>query len=629
MSRLAIRLLFAVILATLGIGAAVAPVSAAEGEGESGAGAGVEWRLEQPSPPAAPVGVSGSSTPIGLGEVGDVEFWAPNRGVLITPGNGSTIPAGLWAYNGQGWHELSSVCGATDGRVAWAGPEEFWTISNGRPGQAANPANDAPAPIEDDTLCHFAPGPSQHDEVVGSYASPAFQASSYQPMHALGCISPADCWFAGDPLPRPENGESFHLNWNGSSLTAEPNPHGHTVEDMRAFEGRLLESVRISTKDAPAAEPETPFPFALNAINPSGVTPTFESFSGVPLYAGNGSEFPEALDYLHLGADQESLWAAAGPASEPPAESSAAPLTVVRYSGGEWTQVLGPNSTPPGSGAIKEDVVNSIAPEPGTDSAWIALNTQVGAEQQSPTESALIAHVTPGGSVETQTLPSPAEVAAGVGPKGGAKQISCPAANDCWMITTQGWIFHLAPEGERQLEPDSSPALSTLITFRPLDAGLPQVTPDAPPPDDSGEVAAVASRGSVVEEPAATETKVRAALLSNIHSRLLHGTTTLELRFHLAVKSRVKLVAKRKNATVASTPTRTFAGGNRKLLLKLNRRKWPTKLDLQTHALATLPLVSTRLPGNNTVGTNVVSLPGTAPSGSSNSLIAPFRGSLP
>jgi hypothetical protein len=624
--RPAMRALLVAMLAALNIGALAAPVSAAEGAGETGAPAGVEWRLEQPSPPAAPVGVRGSPTPIGLGKVGDIEFWAPNRGVLITPGNGSTIPAGLWAYDGQRWHELSSVCGATDGRLAWAGPEEFWTVSDGRPGQAANPGTGLPAPLEDDTLCHFAPGGSGHDEVVGSYASPAFEASSYQPMHALGCLSPTDCWFAGNPLPRPENGEAFHLHWNGSSLTAEPNPHGHPVEDMAAFEGRLFESLLLGPEDVDA-EPEAPFPFALHAINPNGVTPTFESLSGVPLYGSE--EFPEALGYLHLGTDEDSLWAAAGPVSEPPPASAPAPLTVVRYSGAAWTQVLGANAKPPGSSAIEADVVNAIAPEPGTDSAWIALDTKIGAEIQSPTESALIAHVTPGGSIETQTLPSPAEVAAGVGPKGAAKQISCPAANDCGIITTQGWVFHLAPEGERQLAPDSSPALSALITFRPADEGLPQVTPDAPPPDDSGEVMGQANRGSVVEEPAATESKVRAALLSNIHSRLLHGTTTLELSFHLAVTSRVKLLAKRKNAVVASTPMRTFAGGNRKLLLRLDRRRWPTKLDLQTHALAALPLVSTRLPGNNTVGTGVVSLPGMGQTGSPESLIAPFRGSLP
>ena len=93
-----------------------------------------------------------------------------------------------------------------------------------------------------------------------------------------------------------------------------------------------------------------------------------------------------------------------------------------------------------------------------------------------------------------------------------------------------------------------------------------------------------------------------------MHTRLVHGTT-LELRFHLAVKARVRLLAKRKRKVVASTPTRTLAAGNRKLLLALDRRRWPTKLDLKTHALAPLPLVSTRSPGTNTVGTGVVVLP--------------------
>jgi hypothetical protein len=160
---------------------------------EGGAG----WRLEQPLPPAPAPGVPPSHTPIGLGRVGDIEFWAPNRGLLITAGNGSTIPPGLWAYDGRGWHELSTVCGASDGRIAWSGPEEFWTISDGRPGQAPD-AHGNQAPLQDNTLCHFAGG-----QVVASYASVAFRANSYQPMHAAACIAPADCWFAGDPLPAP------------------------------------------------------------------------------------------------------------------------------------------------------------------------------------------------------------------------------------------------------------------------------------------------------------------------------------------------------------------------------------------------------------------------------------------
>jgi hypothetical protein len=608
LSTLVATMLIAVLFALAPLGVAGSPDQAVAAESEEG----VAWRLEQPLPPEPPVGVPPSSTPIGLGDVGDIQFWAPNRGLLITPGNGSTVPAGLWAYNGQRWHELATVCGATDGRIGWAGPEEFWTISDGRPGQAADPKTGRPAPLEDNTLCHFA-----HGEVAGSYASPAFQANSYQPMHALGCLSPSDCWFAGDPLPSPQEGEAFHLHWNGGALSAEPNPHGHAVESMRKLEGQLFESVRLSPGDR-AAEPETPLPSALHVINPRGVTPTFESVLGVPLYTSE--EFPEALDFLRLGSDGEELWAAAGPVREPPAHSSRAGLTVERYAG-QWTHVLGPER--PAPSAIDEDVVNSIAPEPGTGGAWIALDSQDDALAPSPTAPALVAHVSADGTVETQTLPSEAEVAQGVGPKGAAKAISCPAFEDCWMVTTQGWLFHLAPEGARTLPRDGSSAFAGPITFRPPDEGVPQVVPDAPPPDTSGLVETQAAKTALTELQGATETKIRAPLISNIHSRLVRSTT-LELRFHLAVKARVKLLAKRKAKVVASTPVRTFAGGNRKLLLTLNRRRWPTKLDLQSHALAPLPLVSTRLPGNNTVGTSAVTLTGLPLFGGEHSFANPF-----
>ena len=34
-----------------------------------------------------------------------------------------------------------------------------------------------------------------------SFAFPAFEADSYQAMNAGVCLSPTDCWFAGEPLP--------------------------------------------------------------------------------------------------------------------------------------------------------------------------------------------------------------------------------------------------------------------------------------------------------------------------------------------------------------------------------------------------------------------------------------------
>jgi hypothetical protein len=577
---------------SLSIGASGAPAVAAGLEDDGGAA----WRMEPILPPELPSGQK-SSTPIGLGPIGDMEFWAPNRGLLITAGSGSTISPGVWAYNGVGWHELANVCGATDGRLAWAGPDEFWTVSDGRPGQAASPQG-VPTPLEDNTLCHFKDG-----AVVTSYAAPAFQSSSYQPMHGAACLSASDCWFGGDALPDPQVG-AFHLHWNGRSGALEAKPfeqEGHAVEDIRAFDGSLFESVGLSAGD-PVLE-RSPEPPVLHLINPLGVTPTFETISGIPLYGPE--EFPEALDALHLSADGEGLWAASGPKPQRPEGSEAARVTVARFTSSlGWSQVLGPESP---SDPFPGKVVNSIAADPGTGAAWIALGEQ-GEDANDPTARAVVARVGADGTVsDEQTLPSAQEASEGVGPKGAASAIRCSAAHECWLATTQGWIFHLTTRSPGVAPPegvDSDPAFKGLISERPLDEGLPQIVPDAPPPDDSGLLGELPSSvSSLLEIPSPPESRISVALISHVRSRLAHGTT-LELRFHLAVKARVRLLAKRRQRVVAATPQHTLGAGERKLTLRLDRRRWPTKLDLQAHPLAKLPTTSTRGPGNNTVGTD-------------------------
>jgi hypothetical protein len=580
------------------------------------------WRLEQPLPPKLPGGVE-SKVPIGLGKIGDIEFWGPNRGLLITAGNSPSIPPGIWTYDGQGWHELATVCGATDGRIAWAGPDEFWTVSDGRPGQAIS---ESPPPLADNTLCHFQQGPSERGEVAGSYASLAFRADSYQAMHAAGCIAASDCWFAGDPLPEGQVG-AFHLHWDGTSLTAVPNPQGHPVQDMRLFEERLYESVRLRQGDL-VGEEEPPFePFLLHLIRPT--EPSEDPFVslrlGVPKY--REGEFPTAMDFLHLGGDEESLWGVADPVERPPAGSAAGEVTVVRDVGGAWSQLIGPGVDPPGgnpftkfipsSGSPSEEevaeeklneVVNSIAPEPGGEDAWVSLTSRDNRALGSVAP-AMVARVHGDQTVsDRQTLPTAAETAEGVGPKGVADKLVCPAANDCWLATAQGWLFHLADEGTRVLPANGDPAFAGPITFRPADAGIPPVVPDAPPVDDSGLPGEAPVSGSLLEGAAAEgEARVTVALVSRIRARL--RGTTLQLSFHLATKARVRLVAKRRRAVVARTPMRTLRSGNRMLALRLDPKRWPTKLDLQAHALGKLPSVPSRGVNGTSISTAFIVLP--------------------
>ena len=105
--------------------------------------------------------------------------------------------------------------------------------------------------------------------------------------------------------------------------------------------------------------------------------------------------------------------------------------------------------------SIASDVVNSIATEPASSSAWLALDCQKDARAESPDPTLLakVAARRADGSVTEEEIPSEAERLKGIGPKGAAYRIVCPASNDCWMATTQGWLFHLSESGSQTLAP--------------------------------------------------------------------------------------------------------------------------------------------------------------------------------
>jgi hypothetical protein len=606
-SRNVERLLALALLGTVSLVLALALAGRADAVGLAD-DANAEWQVEQPAPPPPEAaGVEPSSTPISLGRIGDIAFWEANRGALITAGNGSSIKPGVWFYNGVRWRELSNQCGATDGRIAWAGPDEFWTISDGRPGQAIVTGGERP-PLEDNTLCHFAPaGPSNQIRIVASYASPPFIVSSYLAMHAAACLGPNDCWFGGDPLEEPQTG-AFQLHWNGHSLEVAPflpegrAAEGHAAWDMVPFEGSLVESVRLLLSDR-SVKP-VPHPPVLHRINPEGSTRAFETIEGLPPVIYYEGEFPTALDYLHLSSADETLWAAGGPQIEATPGSEPAGVTVARkQAGAEWSQVIGPKAGQSLFGASA--VLDSTGAEPGSSSAWVALDSRQNAISPNPLARARIARVNADGSISDEAeLPAAEDPH---GPLGAAQQIVCPAAHDCWLSTTDGWLAHLATAAERaHPNPDSDPdfAGEELLTFRPPDEGVPQEPSDELPADTSG-LEEEKRLEEVIKPPKEEPAKVPVPLLTHVRSRLIHRTT-LELSFHLAVKARVRLLAERRHHVVAKTASRTLKAGNRSLLLQLDPKRWPTKLNLQTHALAALPTQTVAAPNVNSVSTSFV-----------------------
>jgi hypothetical protein len=85
-----------------GVAVVAALVSAAPGIARGEA----TWRLEQPAPPA------GAAFKVPLGVPDDMEFYAPNEGLMSVQGN-AVVPTGLLFWNGRSWHQLSTVCGGS------------------------------------------------------------------------------------------------------------------------------------------------------------------------------------------------------------------------------------------------------------------------------------------------------------------------------------------------------------------------------------------------------------------------------------------------------------------------------------------------------------------------------------
>lgn len=544
----------------------------------------------------------GQAAPFGVpvGAVGEISFWASNRGVLVMGGTesaGGPVPAGVYAYDGRSWHQLSTVCGSAEGRVVWAGPDEFWTISDQRAGQLVEGSGkqvEAPAV----SLCRFANG-----AVVSSYAVPLEEPESWVHMNGGACYDPDDCWFGGGDGRLPHIG-AFHLHWNGSAMTAVYEPEDHAVTSVASFEGTIYEAVQLKREDAWLSESEEEFPAAIHTIAPEGEEPFSDlaiysesAKHDLPIYGEGKKVQPEALQGFDLVADAPAgegaaqLWAAANPSQEPPSSSQPASLTVMRDAGGAWTQILplNANGAEPaalagqrlaGSAALvgrqsrESGTAEAIAPEPGGEDAWLSLAGGARVAQLALLEA-------DGNIARTETLPIPTE---GVGFRGYAGPITCPAAHDCWMATEEGWLFHLS---EDMLEPrDEDPMFDGadgVINSRPRDGGVASVYPPEFAEDDSlANQQVIKVESEPPKQSAVKQAKKRKPrkLVKHVESRLLKHRT-LVISFTLTAKAHVQLIARRENAVVAQTPRRSLRPGAHTLSLTLNPARWPTKLQFE------------------------------------------------
>jgi hypothetical protein len=268
-------------------------------------------------------------------------------------------------------------------------------------------------------------------------------------------------------------------------------------------------------------------------------------------------------------------------------------VTILHEEGGNWTQIT-PTSgesplddahlegSPTDAGTSQSSPVGgSIAPVPGTKSAWISLSGREGAKVvrvEAP-------HTGPAGEklpatlLEEATLPR--DEAHPIGNRGRAGPIACPAENDCWMATNEGWLFHLS-DGAAYPQ-DTDPNFAGVITYRPPDASVPVVYPDAPPVDDSlaNQEPPPAPTGPPEQAPATPPKRGKAKpLLLRVKSKFVDHHI-LVISFTLTARAHVQLVGRRKRKVVAETRDESLHAGRHTLSLSLEPAHWPTKLQFK------------------------------------------------
>jgi len=532
------------------------------------------WRPHPLPPPP------GGSFSVPVGSVGDIAFWAPNRGLMTVAGNASVKP-GLYSWDGQSWHQLSTVCGGgANARIAWAGPREFWVIT----------APSIGTPTSGQGLCRFKDG-----AVVASYSFynlPEFEEGLT--VNAAACRTADDCWFGGVG-GRDSSGSrvgAFHLHWDGTSLRSVYNGQGRGVSDVVAHRGGLIESTyvgpRAGAQGARASlRVAEPTPLLLHRIEG-------EAFPAEPFTPTPRDDVPvDGTEIRGLGSDGTTAWAVGGGAGSGPSTFAGyvqrTPFAARKSGDGPWTELDVAGDLPAGFW------FGGVAPDPGTAEAWASVTqiegsgdgTSIAGDSSKPT----VARIAADGTATVEELDPSGRT--GDGARGSTTALACAAPGDCWAATAKGYLYRTSGA---IYERDTDPAFQGTIAVRPNEAAA-QVVPDAPPTDDSRQFAPpvilpdplVEVAPEVCDPPSALVSRVRAtrAPLTRRQRAQRDPRLTIRITFRLARRARVGLTARRGKKVVARVKARTLRAGTRRLTFPARRRTYPKSLRFALRELQT------------------------------------------
>ena len=539
-------------------------------------------------------------------QVESMAFRAWNRGIAaLRPASASgTIAYGVWLYNGANWFPDPAFpgTGACPGStVLWAGKLDYWLI-----GSAAAPQQ---------KLCRF-DGANLVWEPLSLPATTlarlpvdSFTGSPAGGITSGGCFAWNNCWFFGT--------DGIGVHWDGQALTDASTGGGNSPWLEADFTGAVA-----------STDPSgNPFGLAVTAAGSSsqpaqaGGSPLPAQPDGSPppqLYGSTGGPFsplvfsppanaqpndPYTTDLVAIAADpQADVWVAGDPNQRQ--QAGPAPLMRLTESGmpvsctGYDANTFAVNRTSGVQATSFRWTSLSVFGNDGTALAGVGYE-QSGvsfiADETSDIEPALVlAACGQPPQVITFRIPDPRIADQATAPLipadngGNTAAVAAIASNDAWAATTPGSLtvessvgptgvsvkphLYLFTDGQPPDAPagDDNESRPTLFT---LDA---PVYVQAPPTV----VQQTTTVTRTTKRRKTRKVKLKSAVYS-VHSKLQHATGrpfTLYIRFRVRRPVKLGIEALRGGKVVAFSGVKLFRGHSGTLALRLDPKRWPTRL---------------------------------------------------
>ena len=548
-------------------------------------------------------------------------FRAWNRGVAAVraPNLDGRTAFGVWVYNGVRWFPDPTYPSAScsGDKVLWAGKLDYWLVGG-------------------TSLCRF-DGDTQAWQVVRVPSATTLRLTYRQAGRpiVLGldindgvCAAWDSCWFFGKL--------GTVLRWNGVALQdASPDPApiievGGQVAtrplltDFRAAriqrspEGRLRAVAVGGTGDGLPDNPVKAGPFPGGAPPPQLWTlDTAAMWNGqawTPPSLPRPND-PFRTDLVAVDLDSEGRgWVAGRPRApldirlESAGPSPLVPIT----SDGPDPACEGPSVARFGNGsagAADQDrfAWSSISNVPGTRDVLAGglirpfSDPAPRSRNQDSSPEVVVAKATCAGQVDVTrfSLPDPTEqdpkplVAATRAPSRDDVPVVATAPNVAWAATPTGFLSEAPPSTTSRsqiprlyrftdtLPPQAAPGDDNETRLAVLQEDLPVFVFEPPPADDP------------LPPPRARPKKARPLPAAIYAIKTTVVNSTLEVTFKVRRRTMIGVSAERNGVVVATTGLKVFTPGNGQLSLKLDPKRWPTKIVF----IDDLPKVTFKDPG--------------------------------